>query len=65
MCVKLPPGDLNLGPYPPHPTSTYTCGVTTAPRVRSGYIEPNVSLRLKVIKPKKWIIVSKYVLGCY
>ena len=36
MCVKLPPGDLNLGPYPPHPTSTYTCGVTIAPRVCGG-----------------------------
>ena len=25
MCVKLPPEDLNPDPYPPHPTSTYTC----------------------------------------
>ena len=37
MCVKLPPGDLNLGLCPPHPISTYTCGVTTTPRVRGGY----------------------------
>ena len=36
MCVKLPPGDLNIGPSPPHPTSTYTCGVTIAPRVCDG-----------------------------
>ena len=36
MCVKLPPGDLKLGLYPSHLTSTYTCGVTTAPMVRSG-----------------------------
>ena len=36
MCVKLPPGDLNPGPCPPHPTSTYTCGVTIAPRVCGG-----------------------------
>ena len=36
MCVKFPPGDLNLSPYPPHPTSIYTCGVTTAPRVCGG-----------------------------
>ena len=36
MYVKLPPGDLNLGPYPPHPTNTYTYGVTTAPRMRGG-----------------------------
>ena len=34
MCVKLPPGDLNPYPYPSHPTSTYTCGVTIAPRVQ-------------------------------
>ena len=36
MCVKLPPEDLNLDPYPPYPTSTYTCGVTIAPRVYNG-----------------------------
>ena len=33
MCVKPSPGDLNPGPYPPHPTSTYTYEVTIAPRV--------------------------------
>ena len=33
MYVKLPPRDLNPDPYPPHLTSTYTCGVTIAPRV--------------------------------
>ena len=32
MYVKLPPEDLNPNPYPLHPTSTYTCRVTTAPR---------------------------------
>ena len=36
MCVKLHPEDLNPGPYHPHPTSIYTCGVTTTPRVRGG-----------------------------
>ena len=36
MYVKLPPEDLNLNSYPPHPTSTYTCGVTIAPRVCGG-----------------------------
>ena len=36
MCVKLSPKDLNPNPYPPHPTSTYTCGVTIAPRVCGG-----------------------------
>ena len=34
--MKLLLGNLNLGPYPPLPTSTYTCGATTAPRVRGG-----------------------------
>ena len=33
MCVKLLPEDLNLDPYLPHPTSTYTCEVTIAPRM--------------------------------
>ena len=29
MCVKLPPGDLNSGPYPPHPISTNTiCAIS-------------------------------------
>ena len=36
MCVKLPHGDLNLSPYPTHPTNTYTCGVTIAPRMCGG-----------------------------
>ena len=36
MCVKFPPGDLNPGPYPPHPTSTYTYGVTIAQRMCGG-----------------------------
>ena len=29
MCVKFPTRDLNLGPYPPHHTNTYTCEATT------------------------------------
>ena len=33
MCVKLPPGDLNPGPYPSHPINTYTCGMTIASRM--------------------------------
>ena len=37
MCVKLSPGDLNPSPCPPHPTSTYICEMTTAPRVCGGY----------------------------
>ena len=37
MCVKLPPGDLNPISYPTHLTNTYTCGVTIALRVCSGF----------------------------
>ena len=33
MCVKLFSRDLNLGLYPPHPTSTNTCEVTIMPNV--------------------------------
>ena len=33
MCVKFPLGNLNFGFRPPHPTSTYTCGVTITPRM--------------------------------
>ena len=36
MCEKLPYGDLNLNPCPPNPTSIYTGGMTTAPRVHGG-----------------------------
>ena len=36
MCVKLSFGYLNPIPYPPHSTSIYTYGVTTAPRVCGG-----------------------------
>ena len=35
--MKLLLRDLNLGPYLPHPINTYTCGMTTAPRVHGGY----------------------------
>ena len=31
--MKLPLGDLNPNSYPPHLTSTYTCGVTFASKV--------------------------------
>ena len=43
MCVKFPPKNLNLGPcpYTPYPTSTYTCGVITAPRV-CGSVKLNI-----------------------
>ena len=36
VCVKFSHKDLNPDPFSPHPISTYTSRVTTAPRVRSG-----------------------------
>ena len=33
--MKLSPENLNPDLYPPHLTSIYTCGVITAPRVRT------------------------------
>ena len=48
MCVKLFSRDLNLNPYPPHPTSSYTCEVTIAPRV--------------LFKSTKLYIVCKYAI---
>ena len=29
-------GELNLGPYPSHPTNTYICGAINAPRMCGG-----------------------------
>ena len=54
MCVKLSSGDLNPRPYPPHPTSTYTCGVTIAPRVCDGQV---------VLKLKRCVFVE--ILGIF
>ena len=36
MYVKLPPGDLNLGPCPLYFTSTYTCTMVIAPKICGG-----------------------------
>ena len=47
MCVKLPPKDLNSNPCPPHPTKTYTCRVTIAPRVHEVFF---IFLIVHVIK---------------
>ena len=49
MCVKLPPRDLNLGIYPPHLTSTYTCGVTIAPKVCDGKYPLDLSKYINVL----------------
>ena len=35
--MKFPPRDLNLGSYPPPPTSTYTCKVITTQKICGGY----------------------------
>ena len=40
MC-ETPSWRLELRPLSPHPTSTYICGVTTAPRVHGGEININ------------------------
>ena len=39
MCMKLPLGDLNFDPYPPHPISTYTSRVTNASKVTSTFCQ--------------------------
>ena len=36
--MKFPLRDLNPDPCLPHPTSTYTCRVTAAPKVRGGHL---------------------------
>ena len=36
MCVKLPPRDLNPYSCIPYPTNTYTCRITTIPRMYGG-----------------------------
>ena len=61
MCVKLSPRDLNLDPYSPHPTSTYTCGVTIALTLLN-YNWPSTYTFIygyKVIFFKSWNIVTR------
>ena len=48
MCVKLPPRDLNIDPYSPHSTNTYTCGVTIVPRMCGGRCAVVVSTLIKL-----------------
>ena len=62
MCVKFPPRDLNPGPCHQHPTNTYTCGVTIAPRARGGL---GYWLRIhfrKVLTSLLWEIKKKKLL---
>ena len=36
--MKFFPKHWKFGPYPPHPTKNYTCGVTNAPKMCSGIV---------------------------
>ena len=54
MRMKLPPRDLNPGPYPPHPTSTYTCEVTIAPRVCGGHLRVLLTSVIRAIINKSF-----------
>ena len=65
MCVKLPLGDLNPGPCLPHLTSTYTCKVTTAPRVRSGEIIVNLIPCDHLISHLNFHILDSHLLEVY
>ena len=49
MCLKLPLGDLNPCPYPPHPINTYTCEVTIASRACGGRMKNILSSKTKCI----------------
>ena len=48
--MKFPLGNLNPGPYPLHPTNTYTYEVTTAPKMHSGK-SVDITKKSKTIKP--------------
>ena len=52
MYVKLFSGDLNSDLCLLHPTSIYTCGVTTAPRVCGGTF---FFLFFSIEKPKEYV----------
>ena len=43
MCMKFPPRELNPNSYPPHPTSTYTCGLTIVSKMCSDMRELLIS----------------------
>ena len=42
--MKFPPRELNPNSYPPHPTNTYTCGLTIVSKVYSDMRELLMSL---------------------
>ena len=53
MCVKLPLGDLNPNPCPPHPTNIYTCEVTITPRIYGGAMS-SISYRKNKKQNRGW-----------
>ena len=59
MCVKFPTRDLNFNPYPPHPTSAYTCKATITPKV----LDDKILVNLFQEKTKTDIFIIK--LGLY
>ena len=67
MCVKLPLGDLNPGPCPPHSTNTYTCRVTTATKVNGGktaYGMTPVTVRHCVLPCSSHIRLVANIISC-
>ena len=58
MCVRLPLGNLNPGSYPPHPTSIYTCRVTTAPRACGG-AKDTVKMEVELLE----FIETRHLIG--
>ena len=54
VCMKLIFWNLNPDPYPPHPTSTYTCEVTIAPRVCGGHLRVLLTSVIRAIINKSF-----------
>ena len=63
MYVKLPPGELNFDPYPPHLTSIYTCRVTIAPRMRGG-TSPDTSIIEKSVEFMQFCLKMTHINLC-
>lgn len=64
MCVKLPFGDLNLGSYSPHPTSTYIYAMTIALKVFSGenqVLSPNSYAHVRKVFVSQKTKTKKYL----
>ena len=57
---EAPSGRLKTYPYPSHPISTYTCGVTTTPKVRNSVAHVYWHLE---IDQYDWMGSAMYCLG--